>query len=181
MSGSQPTPPIPRLCRDIDWTAWQPRMRATLLFLHCLDRGFLLIEKKRGLGAGKVNAPGGKIDPGETPAECAIRETREEVHLHARNPVEVGILHFQFTDGLSIRCHVFRGSEFSGTPEETPEANPFWCPIDKLPYHRMWQDDAVWLPTLIQGTSFNGFFIFDNETMLDHILQTSHPVLPPLH
>ena len=28
-------------------------------------REVLLIRKKRGLGAGKINGPGGKIDPGE--------------------------------------------------------------------------------------------------------------------
>ena len=60
----------------------QKPIRATLLFL--IDRStdsVLLIRKKRGIGAGKINAPGGKIDPGETPAECAVRETREEVGL----------------------------------------------------------------------------------------------------
>ena len=44
----------------------------------------LLIEKKRGLGAGKINGPGGKIDPGETPMEAVMRETLEELHITQR-------------------------------------------------------------------------------------------------
>src|SRR4051794_35353585 len=45
-----------------DWAAWVPRERAVLCFIVCGGR-VLLIHKKRGLGAGKVNAPGGKIEP----------------------------------------------------------------------------------------------------------------------
>ena len=43
----------------IDWTGWQPKERATLLFI-LRDGQALLIHKKRGLGAGKINAPGGR-------------------------------------------------------------------------------------------------------------------------
>ena len=41
----------------------------------------LLIRKKRGLGAGKINGPGGRLEAGETPEQCAIRETHEEVGI----------------------------------------------------------------------------------------------------
>jgi 8-oxo-dGTP diphosphatase len=57
---------------DIDWTTWKPTDRATLLFVVDRPNGrILLIEKKRGLGAGKVNGPGGRIDEGETPTVTA--------------------------------------------------------------------------------------------------------------
>jgi 8-oxo-dGTP diphosphatase len=56
-----------------DWKAWKPADVATLLFIIEGDR-ILLIEKKRGLGSGKVNAPGGRLEPGETAFEAAIRE-----------------------------------------------------------------------------------------------------------
>jgi hypothetical protein len=57
---------------DIDWDNWQAEMFATLLFIVKKDQ-VLLIRKKRGLGAGKVNGPGGKIDVGETPMACATK------------------------------------------------------------------------------------------------------------
>src|SRR5712672_1669473 len=44
--------------KTMDWTNWTPRERANLCFI-LKDGHLLLIRKKRGLGAGKINAPGG--------------------------------------------------------------------------------------------------------------------------
>ena len=51
-----------------DWSTWQPHERANLCFV-VRGEEVLLIHKKRGLGAGKINGPGGRIEPGETAAE----------------------------------------------------------------------------------------------------------------
>ena len=58
----------------VDWDDWRGEMHATLMFV-LRDGRILLIEKKRGLGAGKINGPGGKIEPGETPLQAVMRET----------------------------------------------------------------------------------------------------------
>jgi 8-oxo-dGTP diphosphatase len=125
----------------------------------------LLIEKKRGHGAGKVNGPGGKIDAGESPLECAVRETEEELHISVRDARKVGELWFQMSDYPSILCHVFLASDFTGTPTETDEAVPLWVPLDAIPYGRMWDDDIHWLPLVLQGKSLLGKFVFEGESM----------------
>ena len=152
---------------DIDWPSWQPTMRATLVFLRREDE-VLLIHKKTGLGAGKVNAPGGKLEPGETPAEAAVREVKEEVDVDVHAVEEMGTLRFQFVDGdkLALHCVVFVATEFQGDPIETREAKPFWCGVDAVPYDEMWQDDQYWLPGVLEGRHFEGNFVFDDELML---------------
>src|SRR5450432_3999377 len=134
----------------MDWTHWVPRERANLCFILKEGR-LLLIRKKRGLGAGKINAPGGKIEPGETALESAIRETREEVGVLPVSPEMRGEIFFQFQDGYSLHCAVFLARDCEGEPFETDEAVPFWCEIDKIPFDEMWADDRHWLPHLLDG------------------------------
>ena len=118
---------------DIDWSTWQARDPATLVF--CM-RGneILLINKKTGLGKGKVNGPGGKVDPGETPEACAVRECQEELGITVSELEFCGEHQFQFVDGYSIHVFVYRTWEFTGEPVETREAEPLWVQIDEIPY-----------------------------------------------
>jgi 8-oxo-dGTP diphosphatase len=159
---------------EIDWTLWTPKDRATLLFIVEEPR-ILLIEKKRGLGTGKVNAPGGRLEPGERAIDAAVRELREELGVGARGVVEHGELSFHFLDGYRLHCHVFRAETCEGEPIETDEAAPLWTRIDAIPFERMWADDALWLPMLLAGDRFRGRFIFDGDRMVDHDLERLGP------
>jgi 8-oxo-dGTP diphosphatase len=155
---------------DVDWEGWEPEIRATILFV-VRDGEILLIRKKRGIGAGKINGPGGKIDPGETPRACAVRETEEELGVTPTGVCELGELRFQFTDGLSILGYVFVASGCQGQAKETSEAAPLWTPIDAIPYDEMWEDDRYWLPCLLEGRRFSGRMLFDGDELLGHAFE----------
>jgi 8-oxo-dGTP diphosphatase len=155
---------------DVDWETWDPEIRATLLFV-VRDGEILLMRKKRGIGAGKINGPGGKIDPGETPEACAVRETEEELCVTPSGVRKLGELRFQFTDGLSILGHVFSATGCAGVARETDEAVPLWTKLDAIPYDEMWADDRLWLPWLLEGRRFSGRMIFDGDVMLDHVFE----------
>ncbi|MEM1179712.1 MAG: 8-oxo-dGTP diphosphatase [Acidobacteriota bacterium] len=159
-----------RRVEDLDWRTWRATDRATLVF--CVDGGrILLIRKKRGLGAGKVNGPGGRLEGDETPRQCAVRECQEELHVEPLNPKEFGRLRFQFVDGYGLDVHVFRADEFLGQARETDEAIPLWTAFGDIPYDEMWQDDRLWIPFLLAERTFDGYFIFDGDSMLDHTLE----------
>ena len=149
----------------MDWKNWIPRERANLCFI-VKDGRVLLIRKKRGLGAGKINGPGGKIEAGETALESAIREVQEEIGVTPLAIEDRGVLHFQFADGYSLECAVFVAGDLAGEPIETEEAAPFWVAIDAVPYEEMWADDRHWLPQVLAGARFNGWFVFDGDRML---------------
>jgi 8-oxo-dGTP diphosphatase len=156
------------ICGDtwmMDWNNWIPQIRANLCFI--VENGrVLLIRKKRGFGAGKINGPGGKIEPGETALASTIRETFEEVGVVAKDPKLRGELFFQFADGLKLHCAVFLSEGADGDAIETDEAIPLWVAIDEIPFDQMWADDRHWLPLLLAGKKFRGFFEFDDETMV---------------
>jgi 8-oxo-dGTP diphosphatase len=162
----------PRRVHDIDWPLWVPTEKATLLFV-VRDHSILLIHKKTGLGAGKINGPGGRIEPGETPLQGAVREVQEELCVTPTGVEEAGELFFQFIDGYSLHGTVFTGTGFEGELCETREAAPLWTPLDRIPYERMWADDFLWLPLMLERKRFRGFFIFDGDTMLDSKVETS--------
>jgi 8-oxo-dGTP diphosphatase len=170
MNDPSPANSSRRRLSDIDWPNWQPRDVATLLFIQDAER-VLLIRKKRGLGAGKINGPGGRLEPGETPEQAAIREVEEEVCVTPLGVSARGTLSFEFTDGYTLHAHVFVATGFRGTPLETDEAIPLWFDVGRLPFHEMWADDALWLPHVLAGRSVFGRFVFEGDAMLDHELR----------
>ncbi len=147
--------------------SWVATDIATLVFV-LRDNEVLLIRKKRGLGAGKINGPGGKLEAGETPRQCALREVREELCISVLETTACGELKFQFIDGYSIHVHVFISTVFEGEPTETDEAIPIWFKLDDIPYNEMWADDRIWLPRVLDGGKVSGKFVFSKDIMLSH-------------
>ncbi|WP_276300330.1 8-oxo-dGTP diphosphatase [Halorussus lipolyticus] len=137
---------------------------ATLCYLlRPEEKEVLLIRKKRGLGEGLYLGPGGKVEEDETPRECVVREVEEEIGVTPRDPEKVGEFRFVMGDDSGMFAHVFRAEEFSGTPEESSEADPEWFDYDSLPYDQMWDDDRYWMPHLLDGETFAGEFVFDED------------------
>ena len=151
---------------DVPWGSWEPSERCVLTYVMDGDR-VLLILKKRGLGDGYYNAPGGHIELEETSIEAAIRETKEETALTVSELKERGTLRFQFKDGMRMVCYVFTTGTWEGELKECDEAKPFWADRNNLDYDMMWKDDKLWLPLLLDGKEFEGWFVFDDREMLD--------------
>ncbi len=141
------------------------------LFTLCIiqkDEQVLLGMKKRGFGAGRWNGFGGKVTPGETIEEAAVRETKEEAGIDVQNLEKVGILEFTFLGSEDIlQVHIFKTSEFIGEPTEGEEMKPQWFETGVIPYDSMWPDDIFWLPLLFAGKKFKGGFSFGpDDTIL---------------
>ncbi len=149
---------------------WQPEFTGTLLFVATHGR-VLLIHKKRGHGAGKINGPGGKIENGETAVACAVRETFEEVGITAIAPRLLGT--FKFVDRVASQWlgYAFVANAYEGTPVESAEAVPEWFEFAAIPYDKMWDDDRFWLPDLLAGRAVAGEFLFDDGVLLTHRLR----------
>ena len=70
--------------------AYPPRLGTLVYALR--DGEVLLHERVSQPNLGLWTAPGGKIEPGESPAECAIREMREETGLRISGPLLRGVM-----------------------------------------------------------------------------------------
>ncbi|KAH9000764.1 hypothetical protein EDB86DRAFT_3041809 [Lactarius hatsudake] len=137
----------------------------------------LLGYKKRGFGAQWYNGFGGKVEAGESPAQAAARELKEECGIEA-SLEHCGTLLF-FTKGgpeWAFQIEIYRADAYSGTLIETEEMRPEWfCATDRetktgltpdgtlppIPYDSMWPDDVHWMPLLLSKRPFVGRVDFD--------------------
>ncbi len=125
--------------------------------------------KKRGFGEGRWNGVGGKVDPGESPLQAAIRECQEEITVTPTDLKPAGQLHFFDYPDTEFYCHIFTATTWQGTPTETEEMRPQWFTIASIPYDIMWPDDIFWLPTLLEGKLFKGKFVIGQyNTVEEH-------------
>jgi 8-oxo-dGTP diphosphatase len=158
-----------------------PEFIGTLVFI-VREGQVLLIHKKTGHGAGKINAPGGKLRRGETVLQCAVRETNEEVGVtpsHLKFGCE---LRFVEKSGPQWLGFVFVASGFFGEPSESDEAKPFWVDIEEIPFIQMWQADAIWLPSLLGGIAVPvANFLFENGQLLAHEFVNTPPIWQDLY
>ena len=137
--------------------------KETVSIIHQPPR-ILLGMKKIRFGRGKYNGFGGGIENGENPDESAIRETREETGIVIINPIKMGEILFQFpTKEPDHFVYFFRAERFIGIPRETNEMRPEWFNVTQIPYDKMWSDDIYWLPLLLEGKFFSGYFQFDKN------------------
>lgn len=79
---------------DTPATSAAPLPAPTLVTLIYCVRGneVLLLERVKPPFAGYWTGPGGKLELGESPAECAVRELREETGLRAKRAVLRGVI-----------------------------------------------------------------------------------------
>lgn len=147
----------------------KPVKVTTLVYL--LRPGEVLLGmKRRGVGVGRWNGFGGKLEPGETVAEAARRELFEEAGVTADDLRQVGRLTFHVAStGDRFETHVFTTDHWTGEPRESEEMLPAWFALDALPYDQTWPDDRHWMPIMLAGRSFCGHFEFSDEDTITSV------------
>jgi ADP-ribose pyrophosphatase YjhB (NUDIX family) len=128
----------------------------------------LLGIKQQKIGAGVLTAAGGKIEPGETAANAAVRECYDESMVTpsiTRKMAELRI----YQPNWNILIHVYHSNSFSGVPEDTDEMKEWsWYPTNNLPWERMWPTDHYWLARALSGQFIYAYFVLDsNGSALD--------------
>jgi 8-oxo-dGTP diphosphatase len=144
---------------------------ATLCYLRRNGKTLMVhrVKKKNDMHAGKWNGLGGKLEPGETPEECAVREIMEESGLRVFNPILKGVLTFPaFSNDEDWYAFVFLVNEFEGELIDSPEGNLKWIDNTELLNLNLWEGDRIFLPWLEQQAFFSGKFIYEDGRFIEH-------------
>lgn len=131
------------------------------------EPGVLLLHRPSNMRAhpGQVAFPGGKIDPGETPIEAALREAYEELGIHERDVRVIGTSDLYRTHSgyeiTPVLATVPAGIEINPNPTEVAQwfeapAGFVLHPDNQVerwveweggsrPYYEiMWQEHCIW-------------------------------------
>lgn len=127
----------------------------------------LLGRKKHGLGKGYFVGLGGKLEPGESPVDAAVREVFEEsgVAVAASDLEPRGLLtyHFPHREAWSQESSVFVCRTWAGEPAGSDELDPEWFALVDVPFAEMWDDARRWLPDVLAGGRVRRTFVFGED------------------
>lgn len=141
-------------------------IETTVVYLR-KDNKVLLGKKLRGFGMGKITAPGGKFEHGETPAECVVRECFEETGVRITKFEQVARvvyddLHYKDKVERDL-MHVFVATEWEGEPQDSDELDLEWYALRDIPYDKMWSDAKIFLPDILRGKKLEAYFHYNEK------------------
>lgn len=112
-------------------------------------------KKPNDVHEGKWISVGGKLEQGETPDECAIREIFEETGLTVKKMDFKGMVTFpEFTPNLDWYTYVFKVTEFEGELIDCDEGTLEWVPYDQVLTKPTWEGDYELFKWIIEDRPF---------------------------
>jgi 8-oxo-dGTP diphosphatase len=127
------------------------------------------IKKTNDMHQGKWNGLGGKLEPGETPEECVIREVREEAGLLVKKMVFKGFITFPgFADDEDWYTFLYVIDTFEGELIDSPEGNLAWIDDADLLNLNLWEGDKIFLPWLEKPGFFSAKFTYRDSQLIDY-------------
>lgn len=133
------------------------RLPYTICFIQH-SAHLLLIERRFPPLQGLLNGVGGKLEPGETPRQCILREVAEETGLHLTAPRFSGLVtwrsHTSGTAGMYAYVDTLPdGIDPAAVAGDTPEGRLLWVPLADVLEHRanVVSNLPVFLPPMLAG------------------------------
>jgi 8-oxo-dGTP diphosphatase len=143
---------------------------ATLCYVKENGRTLMIhrIKKANDIHEGKWNGLGGKLEPGESPEQCVIREVHEESGLEIESPCYHGLLVFADFKTEDWYVFVFTATRFRGSQIDSAEGRLEWVRDEELLSLPLWPSDRIFFPWLAAGKVFSARFQYHGEEMLGH-------------
>ncbi len=139
---------------------------STLCYVKKDGRTLMLhrVKKKDDIHEGKWNGLGGKLEAGESPEECVIREIKEESGLRISKPRLHGVLMFpEFGEkgsGEDWYVFVYTAEKFSGKLADSREGVLSWIDDRDIMKLNLWEGDKALSKWIGQNRFFSGKLVY---------------------
>ena len=142
---------------------------STLCYLQQEDRYLMLhrVKKKHDINQDKWIGIGGKLEAGESPEECLLREAAEETGLTLTDYRFRGIVTFVSDKWDTEYMFLYTATGFTGELKACDEGDLEWVPFDRIPSLPLWQGDHIFLRLLRQDAPFFSLkLVYQGETLI---------------
>ena len=132
-------------------------VNATLIYLENEAGEYLMlhrVKKKNDINHDKWIGVGGGFEYGESPEECALRETREETGLTLTDCRFRGIVTFDCEGQETLYMHLFTASGWTGELTDCDEGELEWVPKENVYDLPIWEGDKIFFRLLEQERPF---------------------------
>lgn len=136
-------------------TSELPKPKRLLLVVACAlvdaDGRVLIAQRPEGKQlAGMWEFPGGKVEPGETPEDCLVRELREELGIETKTACLAPLTFASHSyDDFHLLMPLYVCRRFWGTPEPKEAQALKWVRPKQMRDYPMPPADAPLIPFLI--------------------------------
>ena len=130
-------------------------LQTTLCYLTAEGKTLMLhrVKKKDDINHDKWIGIGGKLEQGESPEECMLREFTEETGLTLLDWAYRGIVTFVSGDVCEY-MHLFTAGAFQGRMKQCDEGTLEWVDTDKITQLPIWEGDKVFFRLLRERRGF---------------------------
>lgn len=130
-------------------------LKTTLCYYERDGKTLMLhrVKKKNDVNHDKWIGIGGKLEPGETPQACMLREFAEETGMTLTESAYRGVVTF-ISEDWTEEMHLFTASAAEGTLRACDEGELAWVPTEELTRLPIWEGDRVFLRLLKTGQPF---------------------------
>ena len=112
------------------------------------DGRVLIARRPAGVHLGGLwEFPGGKVEAGESPEACLLRELREELGIEAEIAGKREVIEFTYPD-RAVRLHPIDCRWVSGEPHPAGSEEPRWVATSELPAYEFPPANAPLLASL---------------------------------
>jgi len=151
-------------------------MRNTTLCYIEQDGKYLLLhrtKKEKDASHNKWIGVGGKCEENESPADCIIRETREETGLELIKPRLRGVVSFFSDQWESEYMFIYTAASFAGELiSDCAEGDLAWVDKKEIMSLQLWEGDRIFLKLLLEDAEFFQLkLVYQGEKLAEAVLQ----------